>query len=112
LASVLVISIRASIGVQLQPAGEDVAGDVGGVASGGVSMGPQSDQGFGGLDLELCDQHACGLADLGAGEGVELDTGVAVGVGNGGLEVAIEEVEEGNRSEFGGEDGAGEVFAV
>ena len=62
--------------------------------------------------LELGDQHAGGLADLGARQRVELGPGVAVGVSGGRLEVVIEQVEQRDACQLGGDDGAGELFVV
>lgn len=54
----------ASVGLELQSALEDVAGDVGGAAAGGVSVSAQPDKGLGQLNLQLGDEHSGGLADL------------------------------------------------
>ena len=104
--------VCASVGLEPESAVEDVAGDVGGAAAGGVGVGAQADQGLGGLDLQLGDEHAGGLADLGAGQGVEFGPGVAVGVGDGGLQVVVEEVEQRDAGQLGGDDGAGDLLVL
>lgn len=104
--------LRISVCVKGESAVEDVAGDVCGAAAGGVGVGSQSHQGFGGIDVELGDEHAGGLADFDAGQCVEFGPGVAVGVVCGGLEVGVEEVEKGDAGDLGGGDGAREAVAI
>ena len=55
-----------------------------------LTVGAQAHEGLGGLDLELGDDHAGGLADLGAGQRVEFGPGVAFGVSGGGLHITVE----------------------
>jgi hypothetical protein len=97
------------VSLESESAIEDVAGDVGGAAAGGVRAGPQSDQRLGRLDLELRHEHSGGLADLGAGQRIEFRPGVAGGVGDGGLQVGVEEVQQWNACEFGRGDATGHV---
>jgi hypothetical protein len=98
------------VGLESDSAIEDVAGDVGGAAAGGVGVGPQSDQRLGRLDLELRHEHSGGLAHLGAGQRVEFRPGVAGRVGDGGLQVGVEEVQKWDACEFGRGDASGQVF--
>jgi hypothetical protein len=98
------------VGLQLEPTGKDVAGDVGGAAAGGIRVRPQPDQCLGRLDFELSHKHSGGLADLGSGQRIEFRPRVAAGVGHGGLEVSVEKVEERNARQFGRDDRASELL--
>src|ERR1700751_3155543 len=103
--------MRASVGLELQSAVENVAGNVGGAATGGVGVSPQPDQGLSRLDLQLGDEHAGGLADLRAAQRVEFGPGIAVGVGDGGLQVAVHQVQKRDTCELRGGDCAGYIVA-
>ena len=78
---------------------------------GGVSVGAQPDQGLGRLNLQLGDEHAGGLADLRAAQRVQFCPGIAVGVGDGGLQVAVQEVQQRDAGELRGGDRTGQVLA-
>src|ERR1700737_1414437 len=67
----------ALVGLKLQSPVENVTGDVGGAAVGGVGVGAQSHQRLGGFDPKLRDEHSGGLADLRAHQCVEFGQGVA-----------------------------------
>ena len=98
--------------VQPQAAVQDVAGDVGGAATGGVGVGAKAHQGFGGIDLELGHEHPGGLADFGAGQGIEFRPGIAVGFVDRGEQVAVEDVEQRDAGDLGGGDGPGDVGVI
>ena len=61
--------------------------------------------GLGRFDAELGDQHADGLADLGAAQRVKFGPGIALWVVDCGLEVVVHEVEQREAGDFGGGDG-------
>src|SRR3984893_14079505 len=92
----------ALVGLKLQSPVENVTGDVGGAAVGGVGVGAQSHQ--------LRDEHSGGLADLRAPQYVEFGPGVAVRVVDGGLQVGVHEVKQGDAGQLGGDDSAGQVL--
>src|ERR1700738_3533657 len=102
----------ALVGLELQSPVENVAGDVGGAAAGGVGVGAQSHQRLGGFDPELRDEHAGGLADLRAAQCVEFGPGAAARVVDGGLQVGVDEVKQGHAGQLGGDDSAGQVLSL
>ena len=75
-------------------------------------MGLQSGESFGGPDLQLGNEHAGGLADVGAGERVEFGPRVAVGFGDGGLQVGVEDIQQRDAGNFRGGDRAGQTVAI
>jgi hypothetical protein len=97
---------------ELKSAVKNVAGDIGGAAASGVGVRAKSHQGLGRVDVELGNEHASGLTDLSAGKRIEVFPGVARRVGDGGLEVAVEEVQKGDAGDFGRGGGAGQMLAV
>jgi hypothetical protein len=96
---------------ELESAVKNVPGDIGGTAAGGIGVRAKSYQGLGRVDLELGNEHASGLTDLSAQQRVEFGPGIAGRVGDGGLEVAVEEVQKRNAGNFGGGGGAGQILA-
>lgn len=95
------------IGLQAQAATQDVAGDVCGAHPAHECMRAQPDQRLDRLDVQLRDDHAGGLADLGTRELIELGPRIAVRVGNRHLFVLGEQIEQRQFSQLGGNQGAG-----
>ena len=75
-------------------------------------MGAQAYQRFGGVDPELGDEHAGGLAHLSAAQRVEVGPGAAVRVVDGGLQVGVHEVQQRGAGQLGGDDSAGQLVNV
>jgi hypothetical protein len=101
-----------SIRFELESAVENVAGDIGGTAAGGVGVRAKSHQGLGGVNLQLGNEHAGGLTDLSARERVEFGPRITGRVGGGSLEIPVEKVEQRDAGKFGGGDGAGQIPTV
>ena len=68
-------------------------------------MGPQAHQGLGGLDPELGDQHAGGLADLHPAKRFEVRPRHCSRIIDGGLQVSVHQVQQGDAGQFSGRDG-------
>src|ERR1700761_5693662 len=99
----------ALVGVESQLPVENVAGDLGGAAVGGVGVGAQAYQRFGGFDPELGDDHAGGLAHFRPAQRVEVGPGAAGRVFERGLKVGVQEVQQRGAGQLGGDHGAGQL---
>ena len=101
-----------SIGFELESAVQDVACDIGCAAAGGVGVRAYSHKRFRRVDLQLSNDHASGLADLGARKRIEFGPRIAARVGDGGSEISVKKIQEWNAGEFGGSDGTGQVLVI
>jgi hypothetical protein len=75
-------------------------------------VGSESDQSVGGSDVELRDQHAGGLADVGVGELVQLGPRPTPHLTYRLPQVLTEQVQHRQRGQLGRDHGAGQVVAV